>query len=83
LAAPAYAHVPVLTGPDGTKLAKSRRTLPLDAAPLRPLVTVFGLLGLAPPACLEEASPAEAFAWGIARWRMETAPRRLSLPVNY
>ena len=53
-AEPRYAHVPVLTEPDGAKLAKSRRSVAASAdSPLPLLLSLFSLLGLAPPACLE------------------------------
>ncbi|MDP9065882.1 MAG: tRNA glutamyl-Q(34) synthetase GluQRS, partial [Pseudomonadota bacterium] len=44
---PRYAHVPVLTEADGAKLAKSSRTVGVEAAALMPqLIRVFRLLGL-------------------------------------
>ncbi len=84
LATPGYAHVAVLTETDGSKLAKSRHAVPLgEAAPLRQLLTVFMWLGLTPPACLNDASLAEAFEWAIAQWRIGAVPKRLSLPIKY
>jgi glutamyl-Q tRNA(Asp) synthetase len=79
---PAYAHVPVLIEPDGAKLAKSRRSVGLDAGTgLAQLAAVFGLLGLQPPAGLAQSSLEEAWAWAIARWDITRVPRRLALPV--
>ncbi|MBV6423418.1 MAG: Glutamyl-Q tRNA(Asp) synthetase [Steroidobacteraceae bacterium] len=64
-----YAHVPVLVEPDGRKLAKARRAIPVDRRCARAaLAQALTLLGLAPPAELAGASPAELWAWAIPRW---------------
>lgn len=70
LPTPAYAHVPVLVEPDGAKLAKSRRSIPVDCGnPLQQLLQVFALLGLAPPPELHRASLAGAWEWATEQWR--------------
>ena len=69
---PRYAHLPLLTEPDGRKLAKSRRAVPLapqDAA--AQLWQVLNWLGQTPPATLAQASVAEVWAWALAHWRPE------------
>ena len=82
LPTPAYAHVPVLTEPGGGKLAKSRRSVRLDAgSALAQLVTVFGLLGLDPPSGLARSSLKEAWTWALGRWDVGRVPRCLGLPV--
>jgi len=79
---PAYAHVPVLTEPDGSKLAKSRRSVELDPHWALPqLLAVFSLLGLAPPDSLRAATVAEAWAWATAEWRIKRVPKRLNMAV--
>ncbi len=76
---PSYAHVPVLTEPDGKKLAKSARSVRLDKkAALPQLLEVFRLLGMSPPAELREASLAELWRWGVRRWRIDAVPKRLT-----
>ncbi len=83
MAEPHYAHVPVLTEADDSKLAKSRRSVHLSAAaPLAQLLAVFSLLGLAPPASLRSAAVAEAWTWATAQWSTQKVPRRLNLRVN-
>jgi glutamyl-Q tRNA(Asp) synthetase len=83
MAEPRYAHVPVLTEADDSKLAKSRRSVDLSAAsPLAQLLAVFSLLGLAPPASLRSAAIAEAWAWATAKWSIQKVPRRLNLRVT-
>jgi glutamyl-Q tRNA(Asp) synthetase len=80
---PAYAHVPVLTEPDDTKLAKSRRSVPMDADSALPrLLTVFSLLGLAPPDSLAAESLADAWTWAIGQWDIEKLPKRLNMRVK-
>jgi glutamyl-Q tRNA(Asp) synthetase len=82
-AEPRYAHVPVLTEADGSKLAKSRRSVRLSAdAPLPQLCSVLSLLGLAPPASLVFATISDAWRWAIEQWRLERVPKCLDLPVN-
>jgi glutamyl-Q tRNA(Asp) synthetase len=82
LARPAYAHVPVLTEADGSKLAKSGRSVGLEPkAALPQLVAVFGLLGLEPPPKLARATLNKAWTWAIAHWDLSRVPRRLSLPA--
>jgi glutamyl-Q tRNA(Asp) synthetase len=81
-AQPRYAHVPVLVEPDGGKLAKSARSVPLDAgAALAQLTAVFDLLGLAPPAALATGTLRSAWNWALERWNIKHVGRRLTLPV--
>ena len=80
---PAYAHVPVLTEPDDAKLAKSRRSIRLGTdSPLPQLLTVFSMLGLAPPRSLARATLAEAWGWAIERWDIKQVPKRLKVRVT-
>jgi glutamyl-Q tRNA(Asp) synthetase len=83
LAAPNYAHVPVLTEANDAKLAKSRRSVHVRAdSPLPQLLSVFSLLGLAPPTPLRSAAIHEAWAWAVAEWSIDKVPRRLNLRVS-
>jgi glutamyl-Q tRNA(Asp) synthetase len=80
---PVYAHVPALTEPDGTKLAKSSRSVAIEADSGLPLLlAVFSHLGLSPPASLTAASIAEAWRWAIAVWDLNRVPKRLNLPIS-
>ena len=79
LPTPDYAHVPVLVEPDGAKLAKSSRAMPVGGNDVRTeLRTVFDLLNLAPPAELVGASVADMWTWAISQWRITRVPRRLT-----
>jgi glutamyl-Q tRNA(Asp) synthetase len=80
---PAYAHVPVLTEPDDTKLAKSRRSVRLDSKQALPqLLEVFSMLGLAPPDSLAAGSLTEAWAWATGQWDAKKIPKRLNVRVT-
>jgi glutamyl-Q tRNA(Asp) synthetase len=80
---PSYAHVPVLTEADGSKLAKSRRSMRLAAdSPLPQLLCIFSLLGLAPPPAPEFATISAAWSWAIAQWHVNKVPKRLDLRVS-
>jgi glutamyl-Q tRNA(Asp) synthetase len=75
LAIPRYGHLPVLTEPDGQKLAKSRRAVPLapGEAP-RLLWQALQWLEQAPPVELAGAPVRDLWAWAIPNWR----PARLA-----
>ncbi len=80
---PAYAHVPVLTEQNDSKLAKSRRSVSVDSAAAVPqLLSVFSMLGLKAPAALARASLAEVWDWGIGNWHVGRVPKRLNVRVT-
>ncbi len=75
LPTPRYGHLPLLTEPDGQKLAKSRRAVPLAAdMASRQLWDVLGWLEQEPPTALAGAPVAEIWGWALANWR----PARLA-----
>jgi glutamyl-Q tRNA(Asp) synthetase len=80
---PVYAHVPVLTESDDSKLGKSRRSVSVDpAAALPQLLSVFSMLGLAFPAALAGGSLTEAWDWAIGNWDIKRVPRCLNVRVS-
>ncbi|MFI4889601.1 MAG: tRNA glutamyl-Q(34) synthetase GluQRS [Steroidobacterales bacterium] len=82
LPTPQYAHVPVLVEADGAKLAKSRRSIAVQAhGAARQLCEVFALLGLGPPAALRTANVAEAWSWALERWDSRRLARHLSIAL--
>lgn len=83
LSLPAYAHVPVLTEPDDSKLAKSRRSVRLDSRQALPqLLEVFSMLGLASPDSLAAGSLTDAWAWATGQWDAKKVPKRLNMRVT-
>ncbi len=80
LPTPRYAHVPVLVEADGSKLAKSRRSVAVSShSAVAQLCGVFALLGMAPPPALCTAHVAEAWNWALERWDIARLPRRLTI----
>jgi len=75
LPTPRYGHLPLLLEPDGRKLAKSRRAVPIapDEAP-KQLWLALQWLEQAPPAELAGAPVRQLWAWAIPNWR----PARLA-----
>jgi glutamyl-Q tRNA(Asp) synthetase len=66
---PRYAHLPLVVEPDGAKLAKSRRSVPLIGAQAAPLlITALKLLGQAVPSGLELETPSAICEWGCGHW---------------
>jgi glutamyl-Q tRNA(Asp) synthetase len=80
---PLYAHVPVLTEADGRKLAKSARSVAVDAGPVLPvLYRILAMLGLSPSATLLDAKLADVWEWAVANWRIERVPKQLTLSIE-
>jgi glutamyl-Q tRNA(Asp) synthetase len=66
---PIYGHLPLVTEPDGTKLAKSRRALPLDQTAIpQVLVSTLTHLSQAPPPGLAQSTIKEVWNWAFAHW---------------
>jgi glutamyl-Q tRNA(Asp) synthetase len=72
LPAPQYSHLPVVTEPDGSKLAKSRRSLPIDPlqAPVL-LLEALSLLQQQPTEKLTTAPVRDILGWAVGNWRPE------------
>jgi len=69
-----YAHLPLVTEPGGEKLAKSKRSVPLDPGSAgRQLYHALRLLQQDPPAALEPEPAPAILEWACANWE----PRRL------
>ena len=72
LATPRYLHLPLVVEPTGAKLAKSRRSVALDATRVGPQLHVaLGLLRQAPPAALKLEPASAVLEWACTHWRPE------------
>jgi glutamyl-Q tRNA(Asp) synthetase len=85
LTRPIYGHLPLLTEPDGSKLAKSRRSLPLDPSAVPALLTsTLTHLSQAPPPGLARTTRQEVWKWAFANWNPQALAgrtgARLSVP---
>jgi glutamyl-Q tRNA(Asp) synthetase len=66
---PRYAHLPLVVEPNGSKLAKSQRSVAADARRAPALVhAALRLLQQEPPAGLEFEPVSEVLSWGIQNW---------------
>ena len=80
LARPAYCHLPLVTGPGGTKLSKrdnlvSHHLGSWNGKESTLLLAVLRFLGLRPPLELREGSLREILAWGAAHFDVQKIPR--------
>jgi glutamyl-Q tRNA(Asp) synthetase len=66
---PIYGHLPLVTEPDGSKLSKTNRSLPLEltAAPSA-LTSTLTQLSQAPPPDLARSSIKDVWNWAVAHW---------------
>jgi glutamyl-Q tRNA(Asp) synthetase len=81
---PAYAHVPLVVEPDGSKLSKSRQALPVsDLDPAAALLESLRLLRQGPPAQLAGAAPAAILDWAVEHWDIHRLAglRSVALPM--
>jgi len=66
---PSYGHLPLLLEPDGAKLSKSRRSLPLDMSAVpQTLFSTLTHLSQSPPPDLAHSSIKEVWKWAIRHW---------------
>jgi glutamyl-Q tRNA(Asp) synthetase len=72
LSAVEYAHLPLVVEADGSKLAKSRRSVPVDSSTGATWLTrALELLRQDPPADLTREPPARLLAWAVDHWSIE------------
>jgi glutamyl-Q tRNA(Asp) synthetase len=74
---PIYGHLPLITEPDGGKLSKSRRALPVDltSAPLN-LAAALTHLSQYPPPDLAHFSVKDVWKWAFAHWNPQALAGR-------
>jgi glutamyl-Q tRNA(Asp) synthetase len=69
LESPRHAHLPLVVEPDGSKLAKSRHSIPVDPKQgSHCLVDALHLLRQAPPMTLRQEQPAAVLSWALSHW---------------
>ncbi len=80
LATPTYLHVPLLVEPDGSKLAKSRRSVPVGCSdPGRVLLDLLRLLGQPLPPRLMDLQG--LWDWAVGNWSEKKFGGTRTLPV--
>jgi glutamyl-Q tRNA(Asp) synthetase len=71
LPSPGYAHLPLVVEQTHEKLAKSRRSVPVDPALASSYLTlVLRMLNHPPPPELENDTPARLLAWAARNWNL-------------
>jgi glutamyl-Q tRNA(Asp) synthetase len=81
---PRYGHIPLLAEADGSKLAKSRHSLPLDPGHAPELLwQALALLGQRPPAELRQSPVVQIWRWALTNWKVDYVPYRtvMALPA--
>jgi glutamyl-Q tRNA(Asp) synthetase len=80
---PIYGHLPLVTEPDGSKLAKSRRSLPLNqtAAP-RALFSTLTYLSQDPPPSLAHTSIKDVWKWALEHWNPQALAGRTAVALS-
>jgi len=83
LPTPGYAHLPLVTEPGGEKLAKSKRSVPLDPTSAgRQLYQALRLLHQHPPAALESEPAPVIIAWACEHWEVTRLQRVREVAAN-
>ena len=68
---PHYSHLPLVVEPDGQKLSKSQRSIPVNPAQApHHLAQALTALGLNPPHSLQQSSPHEMLQWALEHWAL-------------
>jgi glutamyl-Q tRNA(Asp) synthetase len=77
LTTPIYGHLPLVVEPDGAKLSKANRAVPLDPtrAPHN-LTSTLTLLSQSPPPGLENLPIRDIWQWAVANWRPQALAGR-------
>jgi glutamyl-Q tRNA(Asp) synthetase len=74
---PIYGHLPLVTEPDGSKLSKSRRAVPLDlTSASRLLASTLTYLSQDPPPELSRAPIKDVWNWAFAHWNPQALAGR-------
>jgi glutamyl-Q tRNA(Asp) synthetase len=67
---PSYSHIPLVSEPDGTKLSKSRRSVPVSGENVASqLFGALALLGIHPPEALKAARVSDIMGWAVGDWQ--------------
>ena len=70
-----YAHVPLVTTPEGSKFSKSDRRPPLrEEYPAANIRNALRILGQEPPP-EKLGKVEEMLAWAVARWHLQAVPQ--------
>lgn len=79
---PHYAHIPVISAPNGIKLSKQTFAADIALAPVKEtLIKVFSHLNLNPDGDLIDLTPSEILSWGAQQWAIDKIKPLSSIPL--
>ncbi len=80
---PSYGHLPLVLEPDGSKLSKGRRAVPLGLTAVpQALTSTLTLLSQAPPPELGSSTIKDVWNWAVAHWRPQALAGRTRAPLS-
>ena len=83
LAQPTYAHIPIVTDTNGTKLSKQAFARAIDTEDAFPLLfRALLLLGQRPPERQFSQSPNSLLSWAIEHWELQSVPKLASIAFD-
>ncbi len=91
---PIYGHLPLVTEPDGSKLSKTRRSIPIPSvrgagdnrsellAVSETLTSTLTHLSQTPPPDLAHAPIKDVWKWAVANWRPQALAGRMAVRLS-
>jgi glutamyl-Q tRNA(Asp) synthetase len=80
---PIYGHLPLLLEPEGAKLSKSRRSLPVDRSAIpQALVSTLTHLSQTPPRELVHSSIKDVWKWALEHWSPQALAGRREVRLS-
>ena len=80
---PIYGHLPLVLEPDGAKLSKSKRAVPLDSSQVaKGLTATLTLLYQRPPPDLAQSSVQDVWKWALVHWDPQALAGRASARLS-
>lgn len=80
---PIYGHLPLLVEADGSKLSKSRHSVPLDLSQVpEGLTSTLTFLSQSPPPDLARSSVKDVWKWAFAHWDPQALAGRSRHPLS-
>jgi glutamyl-Q tRNA(Asp) synthetase len=83
LTTPIYGHLPLVVEPDGSKLSKSNRGLPLDLSAVpKALTSTLTLLSQSPPPWLADSTVKVVWKWAFGHWSPQALAGRKQVALS-
>jgi glutamyl-Q tRNA(Asp) synthetase len=80
---PSYGHLPLVLEPDGAKLSKSNRAVPLTLSAVpQALISTLTLLSQTPPPELGSGSVKDVWNWALGHWNPQALAGQRQIPLS-